>query len=239
MCSPRGLAGLARRGGGQDRLHRRRSRKARRRRREDHSRSPRNRAGGHRRHARFRRDSHQHRRHDQPRGGRRPRHGHALRRRRGRRPSSTRPRSPREDRRQDASGPNDFISLDGGTGEVMDGSVPTGRSDSSPARSRTHHEMGRQIPHAEGPHQRRHAHRCAASPANSAPKASACAAPSTCFSIPQRIHHMREMILASTIEAPQGRAGEAAAVSAGGFHRHLQGDERLAGHDSPAGSAAA
>ncbi len=59
------------------------------------------------------------------------------------------------------------------------------------------------------------------------------------FFDPQRIHHMREMILADDHRGAQGRAGEIAAVSAGRFHRHLQGDEGAAGHDSAAGSAAA
>ena len=42
--------------------------------------------------------------------------------------------------------------------------------------------VGRQGPHAQGPHQRRHARRTPPRPASSAPRGSACAAPSTCSS---------------------------------------------------------
>ena len=103
----------------------------------------------------------------------------------------------------------------------------------------TDHELGRQVPHTQGPHQRRHPARRRRWPASSAPKASACAAPSTCSSTRERIHHMREMILADDDRGPQGRPGQAPALSAGRFHRHLQGDEGPAGDHPPAGSAAA
>ena len=59
------------------------------------------------------------------------------------------------------------------------------------------------------------------------------------FFDPQRIHHMREMILATDIETRKSRPGQAAAVSARRLHRHLQGDEGPAGDDPPAGPAAA
>ena len=59
------------------------------------------------------------------------------------------------------------------------------------------------------------------------------------FFDPQRIHHMREMILATDIEGRKKALGEAAAVPARRLHRHLQGDEGPAGDDPPARSAAA
>ena len=42
-----------------------------------------------------------------------------------------------------------------------------------------------------------------------------------------RIDAMREMILADNVERPQNRARQTAAVSARGFHRHLQGAQGL------------
>ena len=54
-----------------------------------------------------------------------------------------------------------------------------------------------------------------------------------------RIIAMREMILADNEEDRKTALDEAAAVPAEGLHRHLHGDERPAGHDPPARSAAA
>ena len=58
---------------------------------------------------------------------------------------------------------------------------------------------GRRAPH-EGARQRRHAARRRARRASSAPRASACAAPSTCSSTGERIGAVREMILADDEE---------------------------------------
>ena len=46
-----------------------------------------------------------------------------------------------------------------------------------------------------------------------------------------RIDAMREMILADTIGAQKRSAGEIPALSARGFHRHVQGAERFPGDD--------
>ena len=75
----------------------------------------------------------------------------------------------------------DFITLDGSTGEVMLGVVPTVQPELSGDFADAD-GLGRRVPHAERPHQRRHAARCAPRRASSAPKASASAAPSTCSS---------------------------------------------------------
>ena len=135
-----------------------------------------------RRHAPGRGHPHQHRRHDEPRGRRRPRLGQALRRRlRG-------GQDRREGRRRSQVGGKTvnaratFITIDGTTGEVMVGKVADASTPKLTGDFATRDELGRQVPHAEDPHQRRHAGRRQARPASSAPKASACAAPSTCSS---------------------------------------------------------
>ena len=51
-----------------------------------------------------------------------------------------------------------------------------------------------------GPHQRRQPPRTPRRPASSAPRASACAAPSTCSSTSDRIPAIREMICSDTVE---------------------------------------
>ena len=84
-----GAARLARRGGGQAGLHRRRSRRANARRARACCWCAGDEPRGHRRHARGRGHPDQHGRHDQPRGRRGPRLGQVLRRRRGRDPRST------------------------------------------------------------------------------------------------------------------------------------------------------
>ena len=144
-------------------------------------------ARGHPRHDVAAGHPHRARRHDQPRGGRRPRHGQALRRRAARRSSidyaaqgsftvGGRTRS----RRRATS-----ITIDGTTGEVI---ARPGRRRSRPTlhrRLRRADDVGRRASrtlkvrtNADTP-DRRHA-----SPASSAPRASACAAPSTCSSTP-------------------------------------------------------
>ena len=55
----------------------------------------------------------------------------------------------------------------------------------------------------------------------------------------ERIKEMRAMILAEYRERAAGRAQRSAAAAAQGLHRHFQSDERLAGDDPAAGSAAA
>ena len=96
-------------------------------------------------------------------------------------------------RRRSASG--DVITIDGATGEVLEGRVqdaPAG----AVRRLRHADGLGRRGAHARRARQRRHAARCAARRASSAPRASACAAPSTCSSRTSRILAMREMICA-------------------------------------------
>ena len=75
----------------------------------------------------------------------------------------------------------DFLTIDGTTGDVMIGQVPTVDPDDL-RRLRHADVVGRQGPHAQGPHQRRHARRTPPRPARSAPRGSASAAPSTCSS---------------------------------------------------------
>ena len=130
--------------------------------------------------------------------------------------------------------------IDGTTGDVM---IGAGRRPSSPThlrRLRHAHDVGRRVPHAQGPHQRRHARRTPRRPASSAPRASACAAPSTCSSTSERIVAMREMILADDdARRARRRWTKLAAVPARRLRRHLRGDGRPAGHDPPARPAAA
>ena len=73
----------------------------------------------------------------------------------------------------------------------------------------------------------------------SAPKASACAAPSTCSSKATASIAVREMILAENEDERKAGARQAAAASAEGFRRHLPGAGRPAGVHPPARSAAA
>jgi phosphoenolpyruvate-protein kinase (PTS system EI component) len=80
----------------------------------------------------------------------------------------------------------------------MEGKVPAGSRADRPVQA--DHEMGRQISHAEGSHQRRHPHD-AKSPANFGAEGIGLCRTEHMFFDPQRIHHMREMILASDIEA--------------------------------------
>ena len=145
-----------------------------------HPRAPRDVARRPARHDRGRGHPHVTRRAREPRRGRRARHGQArdLRRRRARRStcrrSSSRSATPivRE---------GDVISISGTTGEIVVGEVPvitpepTGHFGDDP-------RLGRRAAHAQGAHQRRPARGRGQGAASSVPKASACAAPSTCSS---------------------------------------------------------
>ena len=84
----------------------------------------RNQPRGYPRHARGRRHPHRPRRHDQPRRRRRPRHGPALRRRR-RRYSHRLRRSGTMTVRNVLLRAGDLITLNGSTGEIIQGEVPT------------------------------------------------------------------------------------------------------------------
>ena len=77
----------------------------------------------------------------------------------------------------------DLITLDGSTGEVMLGEVPTVEPELVGDFGTLMDWADEQAP-PEGAHQRRDRRTTAASRASSAPKASACAAPSTCSSTP-------------------------------------------------------
>ena len=75
----------------------------------------------------------------------------------------------------------DIITIDGGSGHVYEGAVPT-VSAALTRRVRRAHGLGRRGAHDEGPRQRRHAARRPHRARASAPRASASAAPSTCSS---------------------------------------------------------
>ena len=77
----------------------------------------------------------------------------------------------------------DVITIDGATGEVMLGKVPTVEPELS-GDFATLMDWADANPPAQGPHQRRDAARRPHGPSSSAPRASACAAPSTCSSSP-------------------------------------------------------
>ena len=120
------------------------------------------------------------RRRDQPRRGRRPPDRQAVRRRRRRAPR----RLPRHDahrQRHRRFEQGDWISLDGTTGEVFLGALPTieARFEDQP-ELQTHPRLGRRDPPAAGLDQRRQARRGRPGPLATAPRASACAGPSTC-----------------------------------------------------------
>ena len=121
----------------------------------------------------------------------------------------------------------------------MLGSGADGRADHARGDFDEADGLGGQVPHAEGPRQRRHAARRQASRASSAPRASACAAPSTCSSSEDRIAAVREMILADDIEGAAQGAGQDPPDAERGLHRHLPGDGRPAGDHPPARPAAA
>ena len=173
-----------------------------------------------------------------PRGARRARHGPAVRRRRV--AARDRPRQPRRiavGRRRRSS---------------------DGRPDRDRRHDRARHDRRRPARRARGRRELRArcsrgptssaASACAPTPtrprtragrASSAPRASACAAPSTCSWPTDRQPKMRAMILADDERgAPRG-ARRAAAAPAGRLRGDLRGDGGPAGHDPAARPAAA
>ena len=151
---------------------------------------------GHRRHGGLGRHPDQPRRDDLPRRGRRARHGQALRRRRRGAASIDERRGTARGRRR-APEEGDELSIDGSTGEVIAGGwirIPPRSSrcwstSRCPRSARSSTRGSRQADgwadgsaRLGGAHQRRHARRTRRSPGPSAPRASACAAPSTCSS---------------------------------------------------------
>ena len=105
--------------------------------------------------------SHQHRRHDEPRGRRRPRLGRCC-------VAGAGAIQIDEKARKITVGGKTFthkdaLSIDGSTGEVMVGDGGHAGAEAL-RRFRDRHEVGRQVPHAEDPHQRRHAGRRPAGP---------------------------------------------------------------------------
>jgi pyruvate,orthophosphate dikinase len=182
-----------------------------------------------------RRHPHQHRRYDQPRGGRRSRLGSLLRRRRRRNPD----RREGQARSPSAARPithNDIITIDGSTGEVLAGAIAT-------MEPKLSGDFATVMKWADkyrtlGPHQRRYPGRCEAG--SRVRRRRDWPLPHRAHVLRRRSHRaMREMILADGSGSPQEGSRQAAAAPAEGLHRHLHRDEGPAGHDSPAGSAAA
>ena len=137
---------------------------------------------GHPRHARRPRHPDHARRHDQPRGGGRARHGPALRRRRRRHHRRLR-RADAVGRRQDGARRRDHHAR-----RRDRRGVHRHRADDRAAdvrRFRHPDGVGRRGAPAEGARQRRDAAGCRDGARSSAPRASACAAPSTCSSTPR------------------------------------------------------
>ena len=104
--------------------------------------------------------------------------------------------------------PEGLVSLDGSTGEVMDGAGRHVEAElSGPFATimkwADKYRTLKVRTNADTPDD------AEAGPRASAPKASACAAPSTCSSTRERIQHMREMILATTIEERNAALREA------------------------------
>ncbi len=75
----------------------------------------------------------------------------------------------------------DIITIDGSTGQVIQGEVAMRQPELTGDFANAHGVGRRRAPH-ESPHQCRHARATPPRRANSAPRASACAAPSTCSS---------------------------------------------------------
>ena len=162
--------------------------------------------------------SHRHRRHDVPRGRRRPPDGQAVDRRRRRARDRRSARSSFSVGGQTVK-EGDYISFDGLTGEVkiaqvaskpseilqvLAGTLDAKKSDIY-QRLRPAAFVGRQVPPARHPRERRPAGSGRASPMRSARAASGCAAPSTCSSAKGRIPIVQRMILADN-EADRRKA---------------------------------
>ena len=190
---------------------------------------------------------HQPRRQDLARRRRRPRHGQDLRvRRRGAR---RRRRGQRRSRRRTATVVRRATSSrsTARTGEVFLGEVPVvavaGRASTSRARSTADDATTWSRPSHRLMSARRRARagcgcaptptppRTPRGPAGSAPRASACAAPSTCSSA-TAASCVERLILADDDDEREAALARAAAAAARGLHRHLRGDGRAAGHRS-------
>jgi pyruvate, orthophosphate dikinase len=133
----------------------------------------------------------------------------------------------------------DWISLNGSTGVVYVGQIPT---ESSPvvsaivggkkqAQKHPIYKMYKQISDWSDQYRKINVRTNADTPegrqaaAPSAPKASACAAPSTCSSRRPHLGHPR--VHPRRQQGPRKGAGQAAALPAQGLRRHLQGHEGL------------
>ena len=175
-------AGLARRGVGQGRVFGRRSRSGGEPRRARDPGARRNQPRRHSRHARRARHSDDARRHDQPRRRCRARHGAALRRRRRRSAHRLRGRG-RSPCAISIVRAGDIITINGSTGEVMLGEVPT-IEPRTVGRFRDADGLGRRDAARSGSAPMPRPRSMPAPRAASAPRASGCRAPSTCSSRP-------------------------------------------------------
>ncbi len=155
---------------------------------------PRDRAGRHPRHVRRAGHPHRHRRHDLARRRGRPPDGQAVDRRR-RRAADRRAREGRPHRRADGEGRRLHLvrrpqrGSEAGQGRLEAERDPAGGQQDARREEVGHLPalrqaavVGRQVPHARHPRQRRPARIRRSSPTPSARAASACAAPSTCSS---------------------------------------------------------
>ena len=149
----------------------------------------------------------------------------------------------------------DFLSIDGTAGDGLrrrDQDRAVGNRPGAASRQRSTPRRAGRIKNfaqlmnwcaqghaAAGPHQRRHARsRPRNAVAFGATGIGLCRTEHMFFE-GDRIDAMREMILAENTGGPQEGAGQAAALSARGLRRHLQGAERSAGDDPLPRSAAA
>ena len=131
----------------------------------------------------------------------------------------------------------DFLTIDGSTGDVMIGKVPTVAptmtGDFATLMKWADKDRTLKIrTNADTPGRRRKAREFGA-------EGIGLCRTEHMFFDDDRIVAMREMILRRRRGRPQGGAGEARAVPAGGLRRHLRGDGRPAGDDPPARPAAA
>ena len=92
----------------------------------------------------------------------------------------------------------DWLTIDGSTGEVMAGEVATVQPDLSERLRQDPDGLGRRAAGARGPGQCGDRRSMPAPRCSSVPRASACAGPSTCSSMPSASWAVREMILAET-----------------------------------------
>ncbi len=119
----------------------------------------------------------------------------------------------------------DFVTIDGTTGDVMIGKVPT-VDPTDLGRLRDVHVMGRQGPNPQDPHQRRHARRLSPRPVVR------CRGDRT---VPHRAHVFRRPADRRHAQddpgrrrgGAKGRPRRARAIPEAGLHRYLRGDGRL------------